>query len=43
MTLSAYGRITAVVDESSQVSGTEDSLARGLQQASADARVDRAA
>jgi hypothetical protein len=40
MVLSAYGRITAVVDESSQVSGTEDSLARGLRQASAVARAD---
>jgi hypothetical protein len=43
LVLTAYGRITTVVDESSQVSGTEDSLARGLRQASADARVDRAA
>jgi hypothetical protein len=41
LVLSAYGRITTVVDESSQVSGTEDSLARGLRQASAVARADR--
>ena len=40
LVLSAYGRITTVVDESSQVSGTEDSLARGLRQASALARAD---
>jgi hypothetical protein len=42
MTLSAYGRITAVVDESSQVSGTEDSLAQALRQASALARANQA-
>lgn len=41
MVLTAYGRIASVVDESSQVSGTEDSLARGLRQASALARPDR--
>jgi len=40
LVLSAYGRITAVIDEASQVSGTEDSLARGLRQASALARAD---
>lgn len=41
LVLTAYGRITSVVDESSQVSGTEDSLARGLRQASAVAGADR--
>jgi hypothetical protein len=40
--LRAYGRITAVVDESSQVSGTEDSLAHALRQASALARANQA-
>ena len=42
LVLRAYGRITAVVDESSQVSGTEDSLAHALRQASALARAAQA-